>query len=511
MRIKSLAKDIYDSGIKHVFGIPGSGYTLSLIDELEKLGIEFILNHFEGSSSLMAGTYGMLSNNLGVSISIKGPGLTNAIPGIAASYFESFPLIHIAESFDQNSPLSMAHKRVNQKSLIQDITKGAYDLSEVGEGFKGCAKIAMDETPGPVLLQLSNQPLNPIFELSTINQFDEFTLEVSKEIENSKNTVVIIGSIGIRKNLKDKLSNLKIPVFSTASAKGVFDEYSEYSAGVYTGVGLSLTPEFQIIKDADLIICFGLTAREVLLCKPFLCKSINIEVNYTSGIDGFQFDWRLNWNHHEEIIDLLNLKNQEINHLKLVKSKLEQILNDDFLPGYVFSFLNKFVNERIVLDTGYFCTIAEHSIKKNSIYGCILSGQSRYMGTSIPMAIASLIFDPSKPVIAVAGDGGIGMYISELKLVVEKKLPLLLILMSDGTFGSIRTSSIKNNLTQKPLIIKQNSWIKILSSFGFYTSTAYNVNEFELFFKDFNFNNGPTYLELNFDKEKYQKMILDIR
>lgn len=511
MRINKLAHQIYESGVKHVFGIPGSGFTLSLIDELEKFGVEFILNHFEGSSALMAGTYGMLSNNVGISLSIKGPGLTNSIPGIAASHFESFPLVHISEAHSYNSPLSSAHKRLNQTNLINEVSKGCVDLSINGEGFLQCSNLAKSETPGPVLLQLVEEPLDITFNKLLVDKFDLFSSEVNREIINSKNTVIIIGSLGVRKHIKDKLDNLKIPVFSTASAKGVFDEFSDYSAGVYTGVGLSLTPEYELIRQADLIVCFGLTAREVLSCKPFPCKSINIECSITKGVEGFKFNYNLDWRYHDEVIELLLHKHQDVNKLNKIKSTLDQKLCSDFLPGYVFNYLNQYNSVRKVLDTGYFCTIGEHSLKTNSINGCILSGQSRYMGTCIPMALASLIYDPLTPVIAFVGDGGIGMYISELKIAFEKKLPLLIILMSDGTLGSIRTKSIKSSLTQKPLIINQSSWVKVINALGFNTAVANNETEFDKFFKNYSFGSGPAFLELNFNQDKYQEMVVNIR
>ncbi len=511
MRINKLANQIYESGVKHVFGIPGSGFTLSLIDELEKLGVEFILNQFEGSSSLMAGTYGMLSNNLGISLSIKGPGLTNSIPGIAASHFESFPLVHISEAHSFNSPLSSAHKRLNQTNLINEVSKACVDLSINGEGFTQCANLAKSETPGPVLLQLVEEPLDITVNNLRVDKFDLFTSEVTRNINNSKNTVIIVGSLGVRKQLKNKLSNLKVPVFSTASAKGVFDEFSDYSAGVYTGVGLSLTPEYELIREADLIVCFGLTAREVLSCKPFPCKSINIECSITNGLEGFKFDYNLDWKYHDEVIELLLDKHNDVKKLCNIKSIIDQKLGSDFLPGYVFNYLNQYNSVRKVLDTGYFCTVGEHSLKTSSVNGCILSGQSRYMGTSIPMALASLIYDPLTPVIAVVGDGGIGMYISELKIAFEKKLPLLIILMSDGTLGSIRTKSIKSGLTQKPLIVNQSSWVKVMSAFGFTSAIANNETEFESFFKSYSFGSGPTFLELNFNRDKYQQMVVNIR
>ena len=60
------------------------------------------------------------------------------------------------------------------------------------------------------------------------------------------------------------------------------------------------------------------------------------------------------------------------------------------------------------------------------------------MGTCLPMALGAAIYDRSVPTIAVVGDGGIGMYLADIKLAVQHKLPILIVLMSDDGFGSIR-------------------------------------------------------------------------
>ena len=75
--LKSLAESISKRGQRHIFGIPGSGMSLTLLDELERCGVRFHLTHFEGTGALMAGALGRLSGRAGAAISIKGPGLAN--------------------------------------------------------------------------------------------------------------------------------------------------------------------------------------------------------------------------------------------------------------------------------------------------------------------------------------------------------------------------------------------------------------------------------------------------
>ena len=71
-----LADGMAEEGVSRVFGIPGSGSSLTLLDALEQREVPFCLTHFEGSAALMAGAVGRLSGRAGVAIGIYygGPG-----------------------------------------------------------------------------------------------------------------------------------------------------------------------------------------------------------------------------------------------------------------------------------------------------------------------------------------------------------------------------------------------------------------------------------------------------
>ena len=61
---------------------------------------------------------------------------------------------------------------------------------------------------------------------------------------------MIVGASTVRnKQIGEYLRQLNIPIFTTASAKGIVDETLDCSAGVYTGVGLEKTPEFVRIQN----------------------------------------------------------------------------------------------------------------------------------------------------------------------------------------------------------------------------------------------------------------------
>ena len=511
-RFERLADDIRAGGAGMVFGIPGSGATLSLIDALEKRGIPFHLTHFEGSGVLMAATVGHLSGHAGISLSIKGPGLANAVPGLTASWLEAFPVVHFAEAFPPGSPASQAHKRLDQAGLCAPITKGARYVPLTGEGFPEVAAWAEGEEPGPVLFELAERAPET-FALPSPGAAQSASAPLQELVRRSARPVVIAGSLAIRRGWSEALARLQVPVFSTAAAKGVVDETLPYSAGVYTGVGLSLTPEHRLLSDADLVVGLGLTAREVLAAKPFACPAINIEAVDTPGVDGFAFARRAGVASFAETIDALANISWGAERVSQLLAALDTRVGAGFLPGSVFASIERcFVGRaRIVLDTGYFCTIGEHAVRARSPGLCLLSGQGRYMGTGLPMAIGASLYDRSLPTIAVLGDGGIGMYLAEIKLAVRHKLPLLVMLMTDNAFGSLRTRAIREGLTQKPLFMDSGSWVDVLGALGAPGTRADSSNAVDAALKAWDPGSGPAFLEMPFDADLYERMVADIR
>ena len=155
-RFSELANSISEVGISSAFGIPGGGTSLELIDCLYEANIPFFRTHHEGAAAIMAGTIGRLSGKPGLALSIKGPGLTNMVPGISLCYLENFPLLAICESYDQHPTNTNVHKRMDHDNLVKKISKGSFYYNNSIQSFKEAFNLSESENPGPVLLNLAN-------------------------------------------------------------------------------------------------------------------------------------------------------------------------------------------------------------------------------------------------------------------------------------------------------------------------------------------------------------------
>lgn len=512
MDFSQLATYFASRGVKAVFGIPGGGTSLSLLDALERQGIGFHLTRFEGTGVIVAATMGRLSGKAGLSLSIKGPGLANSVPGLAAAWFEAYPVIHFSEAASVQAPEWQAHKRMDHANLVKAVSKGIVSLGKNNTNLESALTLAEQEEPGPVVVELTEDD-RPLPEQTAPTAENAELASILELIGQRDRPLVIAGALAARQGWDKLLDGLNIPVFSTAAAKGVVNETLPHSAGIFTGAGAEMTPEFQLLPKADLVVCLGLTAREVLATKPFSCDSIAVCTAQLPGHEGFAYNFSTGTESLQDILATLAAKSWGLDELHSTRQEMMAFITREFLPGQVFELISTHFggNARCVLDTGYFCTIGEHTWLAQKTDLCLFSGQGRYMGTGLPMALGASLYDSSIPTVVFLGDGGIGMYLAEAKLAVGNRLPLLIVLMTDNAFGSIRTRAIKDGLTQAPLTLDGGSWVGLLDAMGIPGTRAENLEQVTDALNAWNPESGPAFIEIAFDSDRYEAMVRGIR
>ncbi|PKN62568.1 MAG: hypothetical protein CVU57_23800 [Deltaproteobacteria bacterium HGW-Deltaproteobacteria-15] len=517
--LHALAKEMAQRGVGRVFGIPGSGPSLTLLDALEKEGVPFYLTHFEGSAVLMAGAVGRLSGKAGAAIGIKGPGLANMVPGLSACLLEALPVVTISEAYLPGTPSSKSHKRMNHQGLLSAAAKGSRFLAKSGPGFSELAEWAESEVPGPVHLEIAGSPVEVEKEADReSNPGDKIgeADEALKMIRASSRPVLILGSMAMRLKDTTALDALSIPVFSVAAAKGTIDERLPQAAGVYTGVGLEKTPEHRIMAEADLVVSIGLRHNEVLNAVPFKCRSVNIDPLGSAFCGGFRFDAVLT--DAEKVtkacFEALREKEWGLDLIEESTRKLrDSLLSGPFLPARVFETVEHHFNHqcRLVLDTGNFCTIGEHIWRVPAPVLYLASGQGRYMGIGLPLALGAAVYDRGAPTAVFLGDGGVGMFVAEIKLAAQYRLPLIILLLTDGYLSSIRGSSLKDHLTERPVTIHRPSWAKTIEGLGVRSEVVGSEAELEEILSSWSPGSGPLFLEIPFNANAYQNMVEGIR
>lgn len=524
-RIQKLSGLLVGHGLRQAFGVTGSGASLNLISELEANGACYFSAINEASAALMAGAATASSGALSASISIKGPGLTNMLPGIASNYFETIPALSISEAYDDSVPGYRMHKRLDHPALLSTLVKGTITLDEaIGENTDGCfAKlmtVAASETPGPVHLELRSGTLGGANNTEDADPQDASGHDADQQaarqlMDKSNQPVVIVGSLSSRRGWAEFLQRLRVPVFTTVAAKGVLEEGLEHSAGVFTGAGNVLALEAELFDHCDLVIGLGLRNTEVLAPKDFPVPLIildEIDAGLHRGYDADVTVISAQADAAADLLERISSKSWGSEEIQKLKDKMRaELLSVNWLPSLCFEQLNGHPgNHALVVDTGSFCTIGEHIWHAGPERPFLASSNGRYMGTSIPSAIGLSVSNRALPVVCAVGDGGMRMYPAEIKLAVAEQLPICFILMTDGLYGSVACAATPKGMSRNAVTINQPSWLHAVEAMGCDVRQARGLKDFENGLNSWD-QKSPLFIEAVFDAEPYAAMTTDLR
>ena len=133
-----------------------SGPVLPLLEALRHSEIEYVLTASETSAGFMAQAVGAITGIPGVAISTLGPGATNLATGVGAAWLDRSPMIAITCNIESAMLERRVQMRIDHSQLFQPLTKASFDLrsGHVGETLAHALRLAMEEPPGPVHLDL---------------------------------------------------------------------------------------------------------------------------------------------------------------------------------------------------------------------------------------------------------------------------------------------------------------------------------------------------------------------
>ena len=159
---ENVALSLYENKIKYIFGMPGGGSSIDLIEECTKKGLKFVLTQHETTAALMAIVYGQLTNTTGVSLSIMGPGAINLCAGAGYAYWERHSLICITETYNSSLYNKMSLQKINHSELFSTMAKTSIILgnSDAQELVNKAITLSSEERPGPIHFDMPHSDAN---------------------------------------------------------------------------------------------------------------------------------------------------------------------------------------------------------------------------------------------------------------------------------------------------------------------------------------------------------------
>jgi acetolactate synthase-1/2/3 large subunit len=385
----------------------------------------------------------------------------------------------------------------------------------VADGWDALVGAARAEAPGPVHLELGARPAVPAPLGVAGPEAGDDPAQLLDRIAAARRPLLIVGSLALRRDWGARLAALRVPVFTTCAAKGALDESGPWSAGVYTGDGKALSPEASLFRDADLVVGIGLRNTEILSPRAFAAPYLSVDEVGGDLAEGLAPALRVadaDAVYCGRVLDALAGAEWGADQVVHALESMRTALDDgSWLPAACFARLNGLgFDYAAVMDTGSFCTIGEHLWLARPTRPYLGSSNGRFMGTGLPTAIGAAAGAPGTPVICATGDGGVRMYLPELKLAVAERLPVCVVLMSDGRYGSIACAPQPRVMSTRAVEIDGPSWWRTVESMGCAALPVGSPDALGAALESWD-RAGPLFLEASFAPEPYAAMTNGLR
>ena len=504
-------KALENEGVEYIFGVPGEE-NLDFLESLRKSSsIKLVLNRHEQGAGFMAATYGRITGKAGVCLATLGPGATNFATPAAYADLGGFPLIMITGQKPINESKQGQFQIVDIVQLFDPVCKMSKQIvngnlipSLVREAFR----IAEEEKPGAVLLELPED----IAEENTTTQLipphprfyavgcDEVLTKAAEKITASKYPLILLGAGANRRNIRRTISNfikhLKIPFFVTQMGKGVVDESSEYFLGTAALSDKDYLHDY--IKIADLIINIG---HDVIEKPPFFMKHKGpdvIHINYKSAkVDQIYFPQTEVVGHIMKSLDrLIEIIESPPSYDLTLFSKVKKNVNDKInvgsdsdsfpiKPQRIVSDVRNIMgyHDIIALDNGVYKIWFARNYPAYQPNTVLLDNALATMGAGLPSAMMAAMLFPNRKVMAICGDGGFMMNSQELETAVRLSLNLVVLVLTDNSYGMIRWKQAGSGFQDWGLEYNNPDFVQYANSYG---ATGHKVETAEGLFSAIN-------------------------
>lgn len=433
--------------VERLFGVPGGGSSLQLIEAAEEAGIPFVLAKTETGAAIMAAVTGELSGAPGALLTGVGPGAASAVNGIAYAHLERAPVILFCDG-----PAASLHQAFEQNTLYSPISKlqGRLTPATGSVIFAEGLAAANAHPRGPVQFDLTatdakTRCADGPSDLKSVVDTPAPDEGWTNLIMDAKKPVIIAGLETRTPECASALSKLAdrlhCPVFTTYRAKGVVPDDHALMVGHFTGATL----EGRVLHEADLILCIGFDPVEMIPGAWPYPASV-LELRAAAGAD-LPFVPALSIvGELDHLIDAIPLPSapsgwtlEDISNFKAHYLEALRLSGHGHTAESVMVQLQKMAPPatRLTVDAGAHMVSAMALWSASVVNGVLKSNGLSTMGYAVPAAIASALHDPKRPVIAVTGDGGMLMALAELATASELGANITVVVLNDAALSLI--------------------------------------------------------------------------
>ncbi|HYC49374.1 MAG TPA: acetolactate synthase 3 catalytic subunit [Burkholderiales bacterium] len=468
---------LQEEGVEYVFGYPG-GAVLFLYDELFKQNkVKHILVRHEQGAIHAADGYARSTTKPGVALVTSGPGVTNAVTGIATAYMDSIPLVILTgqvptaaigqDAFQECDTVGITRPCVKHNFLVKDVR-------ELASTIKKAFYIATSGRPGPVVVDIPKdvtthktdfdypekvamRSYNPTVKghAGQIKKAIQYLMEAKRPMVYTGGGIVL-GEAAPQ--LARLVRLLGVPCTNTLMGLGGFPATDKHFLGM---LGMHGTYEANMaMQHCDVLLAIGARFDDRVIGNPkhFFEEQrtiIHIDIDPSSISKRVKVDVPIVGNVREVLEELLRQLDTgkarpDEEALKTWWTQIELWRGRECLkydraspiikPQYVIEKLYEVTGGTayVTSDVGQHQMWAAQFYKFNEPRRWINSGGLGTMGFGLPAAVGAQLAHPDAQVACVTGEASIQMCIQELSTCKQYRLPIKIVNLNNRYMGMVR-------------------------------------------------------------------------
>ncbi|MDD2700020.1 MAG: biosynthetic-type acetolactate synthase large subunit [Sideroxydans sp.] len=468
---------LQEEGVEYVFGYPG-GAVLFIYDELFKQEtVKHVLVRHEQAAVHAADGYARSTDKVGVALVTSGPGVTNAVTGIATAYMDSIPMVVISGQVPTSFIGEDAFQEVDAVGITRPCVKHNFlvkDVKDLASTLKKAFYLAKSGRPGPVLVDIPKDVSNTktAFEYpSTVNirsyhpqvagdanlikQAAQMLLEAKRPMVYAGGGVILSDAA---KQLTDLVRLIDAPCTNTLMGLGGYPASDKQFVGM---LGMHGTYEANMgMQNCDVLLAVGARFDDRVIgnvahFNSVPRKIIHLDIDPASISKRVKVDVPL-------VGDVANVLGELIKVLKSSKQKPDAAAHKDWWKqidewrganSLVYKNSSELIKPQFVIETLHKITrgdayvasdVGQHQMWAAQYYKFdqprrwINSGGLGTMGFGLPAAMGVQLAHPDATVACVTGEGSIQMNIQELSTCKQFNLPIKIIALNNRYLGMVR-------------------------------------------------------------------------
>lgn len=516
-------------GADLAFCVPGESYLAALDALHDTPQIRLITCRQEGGVTMMADAYAKLTGKPGIAFVTRGPGATNATPGLHIAHQDSSAMILFIGQVARDQTEREAFQELDYRRFLSQVTKWTGELEDAAratEFVSHAFHTAAGGRPGPVAIALPEDMLRDHAEAALGTPFHapeyapvaEDLTRFEAMVAAADRPVMIVGGGRWSEETGRKLSKFAeandIPLMTSFRCQ----DYVDNTGPAYAGVaGIAPDPTLvERIRTADLVIVVGARMGEMtsgrysyLAIPRPVQRLVHVHSDPEEIGRVYQADLGLvatPAGFAGAVENIVVRKDKGV--AKAAHERYLEFTEPTKMDGpvqmaeIIHHITEKLPPDTIVTNGGGNATLWVHRFMRHKRYRTQLAPTSGSMGYGVPSAVAAKLVHPDRHVLSFSGDGCFMMNGQEFATAAQYDLPIVFIVVNNSMYGTIRMHQERDYTGRKIATdLKNPNFAKLAHAYHCYGEVIERTEDFYPALEKALTEKGPSILEVRIDPE----------